>query len=412
MGSEASAPHPALSGFTVEDGYLLIGSHPLPRLAERIGATPFFAYDRERLTRRIGLLRERLPEEMLLSYAIKANPMPAVAQHLSGLVDGFDVASVKEMQTALDTTMPPRCISFAGPGKTDQELAQAVAAGITLSLESEGEMERLARAAERQGLRPRVALRVNPSFELKASGMRMGGGPQQFGIDAERIPQALGALAQLDLDFAGFHIFGGSQNLNAEVLCDAQEKTVDLAISLAQHAPSPVRHLNLGGGFGIPYFPKDQPLDLDAVGDNLRRLMPRLKAELPEARPNLELGRFIVGEAGVYVTRVVDRKESRGQVFLVTDGGLNHHLAASGNFGQVIRRNYPVAIGNRMTDTPTETVSVVGCLCTPLDLLADRVMLPKAEVGDLIVIFQSGAYGPSASPSDFLSHPKPQEALV
>ncbi|NJO38511.1 MAG: pyridoxal-dependent decarboxylase, exosortase A system-associated [Rhizobiales bacterium] len=384
----------------------------LTRLAARIGSTPFFAYDRARLTGRIETLRRHLPEGLHLNYAIKANPMPAVVQHLSSLVDGFDVASANEMQVALDTPMTAARISFAGPGKTSDELAQAIAAGIVLNLESEGEMRRAAAIAEGLGCRPRVAIRVNPDFALKASGMRMGGGPQQFGVDAERVPAMLAELGRLDLDFAGFHIFSGSQNLNAEILADVQAKTVDLAISLARHAPAPLRHLNLGGGFGIPYFPKDLPLDLARVGENLARLMPRLAAELPEAQAKIELGRFIAGEAGVYVTRIVDRKLSRGQVFLITDGGLNHHLAASGNFGQVIRRNYPVALGNRMDGLLSEEASVVGCLCTPLDLLADKVMLPKADIGDLVVIFQSGAYGPSASPAGFLSHPACREVLV
>ena len=222
----------------------------------------------------------------------------------------------------------------------------------------------------------------------------------------------LGELAALDLDFVGFHLFAGSQNLRADILQEVQEKIIDLAVALAERAPAPVRHLNIGGGFGIPYFPKDEPLHLAAVGDNLERLMPRVRSNLPEAAVIVELGRYIVGECGVYVTRVVDRKESRGQVFLVTDGGLHHHLAASGNFGQVIRRNYPVAIGNRMGEAAAETASVVGCLCTPLDLLADKVALPRAQTDDLVVVFQSGAYGLTASPTAFLSHPEPVEVLV
>ena len=182
---------------------------------------------------------------------------------------------------------------------------------------------------------------------------------------------------------------------------------------LAENAPAPIRYLNIGGGFGIPYFERDEPLDLAAIGDNLSGLMAdAIRPNLPDARVVIELGRYIVGECGVYVTRIVDRKESRGKTFLVVDGGLHHQLAASGNFGQVIRRNYPVAIGNRAVDGATEVVSIVGCLCTPLDLLADDVALPRAEIGDLVVIFQAGAYGLTASPTAFLSHPAPVEVLV
>ena len=227
------------------------------------------------------------------------------------------------------------------------------------------------------------------------------------------MPALLRELAQTDLDFLGFHIFAGSQNLNAEILCDAQRKTVELALRLAAEASQPIRYLNLGGGFGIPYFEKDEPLDLPAIGHNLEGLVAdAIRPNLPEARVVIELGRYIVGESGVYVTRVVDRKESRGKTFLVVDGGMHHQLAASGNFGQVIRRNYPVAIGNRTGDDATDTVSVVGCLCTPLDLLADNVTLPPADIGDLVVVFQAGAYGLTASPTGFLSHPAPVEVLV
>jgi diaminopimelate decarboxylase len=390
-----------------------VGGVPLERLAARVGTTPFFAYDRALLNARVALLRATLPAGIDLSYAVKANPMPAVVQHLAGLVDSLDVASAGEMQVALDTPTPADRISFAGPGKTPQELSQAVAAGVTIEMESATEARRIAETGERLGIRPRVAVRVNPDFQVKGSGMRMSGGPQQFGVDAEQVPALLAQLAATDLELLGFHIFAGSQNLNAEILCEAQRKTVDLAVALAEHAAEPIRYLNVGGGFGIPYFPQDQPLDLGAIGENLAGLLADVVTpNLPDARVVVELGRYVVGECGVYVTRVVDRKESRGKTFLVVDGGLHHQLAASGNFGQVIRRNYPVAIGGRGDATETEAVTVVGCLCTPLDLLADNVELPPADVGDLVVMFQAGAYGLTASPAAFLGHPAAAEVLV
>jgi diaminopimelate decarboxylase len=342
--------------------------------------------------------------------------MPAVVHHLRKLVDGFDVASAGELRTALDTAMPAERISFAGPGKRPDELTQAVAAGVTVEMESETEAQRLIAIGDELSIRPRVAVRVNPDFQVKGSGMRMGGGAQQFGVDSERVPALLKELSIADVDFLGFHIFAGSQNLRADILCETQRQTVELALALAEDSPLPVRYLNLGGGFGIPYGEKDEPLDLAPIGANLGSLLDDLLLpRLPESRVNLELGRYLVGEAGVYVTRVIDRKESRGKVFLVVDGGLHHQLAASGNFGQVIRRNYPVALGNRMgaeADAGSETASVVGVLCTPLDLLADSVDLPAAEIGDLVVVFQAGAYGLTASPTAFLSHPSPPEVLV
>jgi diaminopimelate decarboxylase len=384
----------------------------LTRLAQRVGGTPFFAYDRQAVTDRVTDLRAALPDRVSVSYAVKANPMPALVQHLAGIVDGFDVASASEMRTALDTPMAPDRVGFAGPGKTTSELSQAVASGVTIEMESEGEMRRVADVGAELSIRPRVAVRINPDFPVKGSAMRMGGGSAQFGVDAERVPAMLGELATLDLEFVGFHIFSGSQNLDAEVLATTQEQTIELATALAADAPGPVRKLNIGGGFGIPYFPNDRPLDLGSVGSRLGVLLDeRLDDSFADSQIIVELGRYIVGEAGVYVSRIIDRKESRGRDYLITDGGLHHQLAASGNFGQVIRRNFPVAIGNRMEGEP-ESVSVVGCLCTPLDLLADEVELPRAEVGDLVVVFQSGAYGATASPTAFLSHPPPIEVLI
>jgi diaminopimelate decarboxylase len=404
--------HAPLTQFEVQDDCLQIGGIALTRLAQRVGATPFYAYDRQRMTERVALLRRHLPTEIHLHYAMKSNPMPAVVQHMATLVDGIDVASGAELRVALDTTMKPATISFAGPGKSDAELSSAIASGIVLNMESEQEMERIARLGKQLGLRPRVAVRVNPDFELKSSGMKMGGGPKQFGVDAERVPAMLECIGKLELDFEGFHIFCGSQNLKAESIQEAHERTFELAMRLAPHAPGPVRTLNIGGGFGIPYFPGEEPLDVAAVGANLKRLLPEVKQRLPEAQVVIELGRYFVGEAGIYVSRVIERKVSRGQVFLITDGGLHHHLAASGNFGQVIRKNYPVVIGNKVTGAERETVSVVGPLCTPLDLLADQMEMAKADVGDLVVVFQSGAYGLTASPTAFLSHPGPIEVLV
>lgn len=412
--AEASfAGNPTIAAFGQEAGMLTVGGVRVDRLAERVGSTPFFAYDRGLISARVELLRRTLPAGIHLSYAIKANPMPAVVQHLSGLVDGLDVASAKEMHVALDTPTPAGKISFAGPGKTVAELTQAVAAGVTIEMESPTELRRIAEIGERLGIRPRVAVRVNPDFELKGSGMRMGGGAQQFGIDAELVPDTVRTAVAMGLDFLGFHIFAGSQNLRVEILTEAQRKTVALAVQLSQASGQALRYLNIGGGFGIPYTERDQPLDLRPIGENLHGLIDGVvRPQLGDTRIAIELGRYIVGEAGVYITRVVDKKVSRGKTFLVVDGGLHHQLAASGNFGQVIRRNYPVAVASRLKNSPHEKASVVGCLCTPLDLLGDELVLPTADIGDLVAVFMAGAYGLTASPTAFLGHPQPMEVLV
>ena len=411
-GGAATVDSVVSATFPVENGELIVGGMPLTKLAARVGRTPFYVYDRRLLDARMRELRQALPDAVEIHYAVKANPMPALVGYMACLADGLDVASGGEMAVALDAGANPQCISFAGPGKSVDELRQAVAARILINVESLREIRVLADIARRTHAKPRVAVRVNPDFELKMSGMKMGGGPKQFGIDAEQVPGALAEIGAAGLAFEGFHVFSGSQNLQAAAICESQARSLELVMRLAEHAPGPVRSVNLGGGFGIPYFPGDKPLDLAPIGENLASLVEKAKTALPDARLVIELGRYLVGEAGLYVCRVVDRKVSRGQVFLVTDGGLHHHLAASGNFGQVIRKNYPVAIGNRMEASDVEQASVVGPLCTPLDLLADRMPLPVANEGDLVVVFQSGAYGLTASPTRFLSHAEPGEVLV
>lgn len=408
----APAVHALMPQFPVHDGELVIGSERLSLLAARVGHTPFYAYDRALLRTRVAALRGVLPPGIQLHYAMKANPLPALVGLMAHLVDGIDVASAGELKVALDAGANPAEVSFAGPGKRDAELRQAVASRVLVNIESFREVTALEAISNELGLPARVAVRVNPDFELKGSGMKMGGGPKQFGVDVEQVPALLAHIGHMGLAFEGFHLFAGSQNLRAESICEAQQKSYALALRLAQDAPQPVRFLNLGGGFGIPYFPGEQRLDLAPIGDNLARLVQQAQVELPEAALVIELGRYLVGEAGVYVARIVDRKTSRGQVYLVTDGGLHQHLAASGNFGQVVRKNYPVTIGNRADSPHTEIASVVGPLCTPLDLLADRMTLPVAQIGDLAVVFQSGAYGASASPQGFLGHPACVEVLV
>lgn len=394
------------------DGELCVGGIPLTRLAERVGQTPFYAYDRHLLAARVATVRAALPHGVGLHYAVKANPWPALVGFMRPLVDGLDVASSGELAVALDAGADPMHVSFAGPGKREVEIAQAVAAGVLVNLESFREVELLARASERLGLPARVAVRVNPDFDLRGAGMRMGGGAKPFGVDAEVVPLVLKAIGDAGLRFEGFHLYPGSQNLHGASIAQALRQSHELVVRLAEGAPSPVKQINLGGGWGIPYFPGEQALDLAPVAEALAEIQGSMASEWPACRLVLELGRYLVGEAGVYVARVLDRKVSRGQVFLVTDGGMHHHLAASGNFGQVIRRNYPVAVGNRMDQTEREKVSIVGPLCTPLDVLADRVELPPAYPGDLVVVFQSGAYGASASPQAFLGHPRCAEVLV
>lgn len=391
---------------------LYIGGLPLSRLAAQMALTPFYAYDRQLIAQRIAELRRLLPAGVQLHYALKANPMPALVDFIAPLVDGFDVASHQEMLVAINSGQPASEISFAGPGKTRREIEAAVAAGIVINAESFAQVEQVTLAGVALGVTPRVAIRLNPAFELKSSGMRMTGGAKPFGIDTEQFPELIERMRDLDLEPEGLHLFAGSQNLNPAAICEAQQATINLACELIERFALKLRFINIGGGFGIPYFPGESPLELSGITDQLHRLQRQTQQVSPETALVLELGRYLVGEAGIYVCRVLERKTSRGTVYLITDGGLHHHLANSGNFGQVLRKNYPVLIGNRVAGEEQETVTIVGPLCTPLDILAEKVVLPKAQPGDWVVVRQSGAYGLTASPQQFLSHPSATEVLI
>jgi diaminopimelate decarboxylase len=403
---------PIPNGFAMIDGELAISGQTASTLVERAGGTPLFVYSDQMIRRRVGAVLAAMPDRLALHYAVKANPYRSVLQLMSELVDGFDIASGGELAMALEAGLDPARISFAGPGKRDAELEAAIAAGVTLNLESEGEASRALTIAERLGRTPRLAIRVNPDFDLKGSGMKMGGGSKPFGIDAERVPDLARRLIASGAEWRGFHIFAGSQALDAAAIAETQGQTLELAARLAEASGAALPHCNLGGGFGIPYFPGDTPLDLARVGALLAERFAQLPETLSETQFCIELGRYLVGEAGVYLTRIVDRKVSHGEVFLITDGGLHHQLAASGNFGTVVRRNYPVAIATRFDGDVEEEASVVGCLCTPLDRLAEKAGFPRADVGDLVAVFCAGAYGASASPAAFLGQGPAREMLV
>ncbi|HEX8640528.1 MAG TPA: pyridoxal-dependent decarboxylase, exosortase A system-associated [Allosphingosinicella sp.] len=400
------------AGFEADaDGMLLIGGRRADALVAEAGDTPLFAYDLALVDRQIRRFRAAFAG-IDLHYAIKANSYAPILRHVLVQVDGLDVASGGELRRAMKAGADPSAISFAGPGKRDAELGEAIESGATLNCESEGEVERALAIAAKLGRTPRLAVRVNPDFEIKGSGMRMGGGAKPFGVDAGRVPALVRRILDGGGEWRGFHIFAGSQALAADALIEAQSATVALAAELAEAAGATPMLVNLGGGFGIPYFHGEQPLDVEAVGASISSTLASRPAVLADTRFAIELGRWLVGEAGVYLTRIVDRKVSHGKTFLVTDGGMHHQLAASGNFGQVVRRNYPVAIASRFGALPVEEVSIVGCLCTPLDRLADDVMTPAAGPGDLVAVFLAGAYGLSASPQDFLAqHPASEIAL-
>lgn len=402
-----------LAKFGEKDGELVVAGRKVSEIAAEHG-TPLYIYDRSKLVERHRKLREALPAELAITYAVKANPNIEVLRTLGPLYDGIDVASQGEIEKSLEAGVPASKMSFAGPGKTPAELRFAVGRGLgSISVEGERELEHIRAICAETGREAGVMIRINPAFELSRAGLKMGGGSKQFGIDSERVPAVIRSLRGQDrVRFRGIHIFSGTQNLSSESILETCGKIMEYAASLSEETGEPLEYLNMGGGFGIPYFKGDGELDLAQVGAGMGELIRRFRPRLPKTRFKIELGRYIVGESGVYVARVVYRKESRGSIFLVMDGGMHHHLPASGNINQSpIRRHMNLTVANRL-HAAKDKASVVGPLCTPLDNFGLNIELPKADEGDLIAVFNSGAYGLSISPVGFLSHKAPREIMI
>lgn len=396
-------------------GELLIGGVSASALAHQYG-TPLFVYDAGIMAKKWALLREALPPRFSIYYSVKANPNGTVLRFFLAKGAGLEIASGGEFRQAISAGCAAEKILFAGPGKTEAELELVLAQGIgEIHIESLGEAERISAIAERLGIHARVALRVNPSDDAEGGAMRMGGRPAPFGVDEESLDEVLSRIFALPaLDFRGIHLYAATQILDFQILAAQYARGIEIARRVAMRLRRPLHTLDFGGGFGIPYFPHEQQLDTRKLGESLDALMKSIENDplFSGTQFLTEPGRYLVGEAGIYIAHVVDVKVSRGKKFLILDGGMNHHLAASGNLGQTIKRNYPLALVNKLGQSAEETVDVVGPLCTPLDVLARGVSLPRAEAGDLVGIFQSGAYARSASPLGFLSHPSPPEVWV
>jgi diaminopimelate decarboxylase len=401
--------------FSAPGGELRVGAVPISDLANRHG-TPLYVYDARVLDRQWRRLRDALPSEFDIAYSVKANPNPAILQQFLARGAALEIASAGEFSCALRAECPPSRILFASPGKTEGELELTLKAGIgEIHVESRLELERILEISRRLGIRAPVALRVNPGASGEGGALRMGGKPAAFGIDEEALEPVLAeALASPSVELRGVHIFAGTQILDHAVLLHQYRTGVQIAECVANRVGRALITVDFGGGLGIPYFEGERELDMEALGRGIADLMTDLRARPSFAgtRFVVEPGRYLVGEAGIYVARVTDVKVSRGKTFIVLDGGMNHHLAASGNLGRVIKRNFPIGIVNRLDAPATEAADVVGPLCTPLDTLARDARLPRPRAGDLVGIFQSGAYARAASPLGFLSHPSPPEILV
>lgn len=396
-------------------GVLRVGGLSVTDLTKEFG-TPLFVYDAGTMRRTYRALCAAVAGFAEVDFSVKANPNPAVIRVFHEEGAGAEIASGAEFDAARAAGVPPERILFAGPGKGAADLDRVIAGGIgEIHLENREEMVRVAAAAERHGATVRVALRINPGAAAQGGAMRMGGKPSPFGFDEEAMDAAVDAVeAQAALRLAGLHLFAGTQGLKAETLLGQWAYGLGLAARIARRTGRPLETIDLGGGLGIPYFSGDAALDLGALRAGLPDLIATLRADpgLASARVLLEPGRYLAGPAGLYVARVLAVKESRGSRFVITDGGMHHHLAASGNLGQVVKRDFPLAAVVDGGAGARAATAVVGPLCTPLDMLARAAPLPPLAEGDLVAVLQSGAYGLTASPTGFLSHPLPAEVLV
>jgi diaminopimelate decarboxylase len=395
-----------------KDNQLVFAGKTPSDLEHIAGGTPCYIYDRNQIKNNIIALKTLLPKKIKLHYAIKANPMPNLVAHAANYLDGLDVASHQELLTALSTGIEPGKVSIAGPGKTEKSLLAAIISGVVINVESKTELIRIQKIASLHKKQANVAFRINPDFELKGAAMKMSGGPKQFGIDAEVFAETFSMVNEQSINFVGFHIFSGSQNLSVDALLESYRKALELAFVLSEQINVLPKQINIGGGIGVSYHSGQVPVDIKSLCLGLHELLDELATKLVDTELHLELGRFLVANAGMYLCKIVDIKESRGKTFWVCDGGMHHHLANSGNLGQVFRKNYPVFLANCIDSTLTQHVDIVGPLCTPLDIIASNISLPMGEIGGYVAVMLSGAYGASASPQGFLSQGEALEMLI
>ena len=391
-----------------------ISSEKFAKLAEDYG-TPFFLYDADAVNDRIHLILDSFEHLVKVFYAVKANPNLELLRSVRDTADGLDISSGGELEQSVLAGFNMADLSFAGPAKKTEELVSAIEHGVgCISIESIRELIETVEIAKRLGVKASITVRINPLLMIRSFGMKMGGKPIQFGIDEESLSPVLKIIQENTehLDFQGIHIYAGSQCFDISGIVAGVENTLRIAHEIESGTGLTCRKINLGGGFGVSHGGQNHELNIAALAE---KLVPILRAfhsaSAVEREIIFELGRFLTADAGIYITRVVSSKESRGKSFFMVDGGLHHHLAAAGMFGTALRSNYPLRNLSRR-EAPLVTCSIAGPSCNPTDLLGIDVEIPQPEYGDLIGILKSGSYGFTASPLLFLGRQTPAELIL
>jgi diaminopimelate decarboxylase len=391
-----------------------IGGQSAEELAARFG-TPLYVYDADVLSGAYDGLRQRLHEAVGIFYSAKANPNVSVCAVLASLGAGLEVSSLAELATARWAGVDPAKIIFLGPGKSQADLRACVEAGIAAvvceSLDALAALDSLC-GENGEGGALRALLRVNPAFSTKGARLSMGGKPRQFGIDHEILLRSASSLrAMRRVRVTGIHAYMGTRILDPAAIAQNTTAILAAAEELEKALDFPLETVDIGGGLGIAYFDNEKDLNIDQVTSGVNAPVDAFRQRHPRCQVIMELGRYLVGRCGTYIVRARYVKESKGEWFVVTDGGMNHHMAAVG-VGSFVKRNFPVRSATRPGDLASHRYTITGPLCTPDDVLASRVALPEVRPGDLIAVERSGAYGPTSSPVLFLSHGSPAEVLV
>ncbi|MHB8062510.1 MAG: type III PLP-dependent enzyme [Ruminiclostridium sp.] len=370
--------------------------------------TPIYVYDGDKIALQYRMLKNALPHGVEIFYSMKANPLLGICQLLRKLGSRIEIASSGELYTALEAGFSPSKIIFTSPGKTCEELEYAIETDIfCINIESVEEAQIINRIAVEKSKQVNISIRINPDFNIAGSSIKMAGVPAQFGIDQIQLNSAFDILKTLPgINIIGIHVYTGTQLLSAQNIIFCMEQILALALEVSEKYQFKLLFLDLGGGFGVPYFKGEAFLDLELLKEGLVQIWDSFKHRLSQTQIAVESGRFLMAESGLYLTKVLYKKACKGNLYVICDGGSNQH-ASSAFLGRHIRNNFPMHVLNKSTNE--EEVNVVGPLCTPTDIIGQKVILPEVNSGDIIVIEKSGAYGITQSPAMFLSHPLPTE---